>query len=595
MALAQEPIYQRKDVYGQLSNESREIRIISLKPGLYFEPLVCDLIQTSLGGPLTFEKLSYVWGDPELVSQILVDGHELRIHASLDIALHHLRLKDAPRLLWTDAICINQANTPERSRQVAMMAQVYESPGPVLVWLGPSSDDSHLAFSLAEEIRLKQFSPDYIMESVRQPANLRIWEAFFALCQREYWNRVWTAQEIICDKEAVIMCGLDSMEFVDLAEIAKILQGSNYSDASSIPGISEAGLHRLRIQWGYQYMQGSHRTEREPDLLFLMTFFRAHHCSDPRDKVYSLAGMAKDVRDAAFPVDYDLPTGQVYLQAARWTIESTKKLNVLCCCLVPHPDFSLPKFDLPSWVPDWTALRVQNQLSPTAGYFATGETTATIEPSPDPRILTVAGCHLGNIDVISEFYFEKNKFVRLTTEMRETIQKWVGLALSQNATTTEELSPNSINERTNAFWRTLVCNRAEEPYKLDETLFRSMFDVARGVSEVPKDFLEGSLLSGEERLQRYVGPLVASLDVRMVGRRFFRSGEAVGMMGLGPARARCGDHICLLMGCDIPVLLRSEGDHYVLVGEAYVHGFMQGEADADIQSRKLTVRMFSIH
>ena len=66
-------------------------------------------------------------------------------------------------------------------------------------------------------------------------------------------------------------------------------------------------------------------------------------------------------------------------------------------------------------------------------------------------------------------------------------------------------------------------------------------------------------------------------------------------MGLGPARAKLGDHICLLMGCDIPILLRSEGDHFVLVREAYVHGFMQGEADSDLQNQKLRLQKFSIH
>jgi hypothetical protein len=122
-----------------------------------------------------------------------------------------------------------------------------------------------------------------------------------------------------------------------------------------------------------------------------------------------------------------------------------------------------------------------------------------------------------------------------------------------------------------------------------------MFDVVRGASAVPDDFSPGLALSEEERLQRYVAPLLTSLDNRMSGRRFFTSGDTLSIMGLGPARAKLGDHICLLMGCDIPILLRSEGDHFVLVGEAYVHGFMQGEAGSDIQNRKLRLQKFSIH
>lgn|SRR5271156_7171961 len=82
----------------------------SLHPGDYPHPLECDLIRTSLVNPLNYKRLSYAWGVPDLVSQIRVNGHELRI-----LALRHIRLKDSPRLLWTDAICINQASVPERS------------------------------------------------------------------------------------------------------------------------------------------------------------------------------------------------------------------------------------------------------------------------------------------------------------------------------------------------------------------------------------------------------------------------------------------------------------------------------------------------
>ena len=120
---------------------------ISLHPGGYSHPLKCDLIRTSLANPLNYEKLSYAWGDPDLVSQIRVNGQELRIHRSLDIALRHIRLKHSPRLVWPDVICINQANISERSSQVAMMAQVYEGAGAVYNGLGPCASQagrSHL-------------------------------------------------------------------------------------------------------------------------------------------------------------------------------------------------------------------------------------------------------------------------------------------------------------------------------------------------------------------------------------------------------------------------------------------------------------------
>lgn len=49
--------------------------------------------------------------------------------------------------------------------------------------------------------------------------------------------------------------------------------------------------------------------------------------------------------------------------------------------------------------------------------------------------------------------------------------------------------------------------------------------------------------------------------------------------GLCPPKTKVGDFICILYGCTVPVVLREGRDgHMQLVGEAYVHGKMDGEA-----------------
>ena len=51
-----------------------------------------------------------------------------------------------------------------------------------------------------------------------------------------------------------------------------------------------------------------------------------------------------------------------------------------------------------------------------------------------------------------------------------------------------------------------------------------------------------------------------------------------GFIGLGPRAMESGDVICLLFGGRIPYLPRRvEGGCYSLVGEIYVHSFMDGE------------------
>ncbi len=67
-----------------------------------------------------------------------------------------------------------------------------------------------------------------------------------------------------------------------------------------------------------------------------------------------------------------------------------------------------------------------------------------------------------------------------------------------------------------------------------------------------------------------------------------------GFIGMAPYETRKGDIVCLLFGCRVPVVLRkrTEGG-YELVGEAYVHGVMKGEAMTKANGERL--QDFCIH
>jgi hypothetical protein len=71
--------------------------------------------------------------------------------------------------------------------------------------------------------------------------------------------------------------------------------------------------------------------------------------------------------------------------------------------------------------------------------------------------------------------------------------------------------------------------------------------------------------TGDARLIKYA-----------VGRRFFISEE--GKFGLAPPNARKGDRIAVFHGAKIPFILRKSGSEFQVVGEAYTHGLMNGEA-----------------
>jgi hypothetical protein len=78
-----------------------------------------------------------------------------------------------------------------------------------------------------------------------------------------------------------------------------------------------------------------------------------------------------------------------------------------------------------------------------------------------------------------------------------------------------------------------------------------------------------------------------------VHRRFFMSYKKY--MGLAPAESKSGDFVCIVFGCDKPVILRQIDDHYIFIGEVYFHGWMDGEALSLLDSGQLQAQDFEIH
>ncbi|KAK1760092.1 heterokaryon incompatibility protein-domain-containing protein [Echria macrotheca] len=92
-----------------------------------------------------YEALSYAWGSPETTHSLFIDDRVLPITANLHAALMHLRDPHLDRVLWADAVCVNQKDLAERSRQVQFMPVVYSCASRVIVWLGEDKDDSKRA------------------------------------------------------------------------------------------------------------------------------------------------------------------------------------------------------------------------------------------------------------------------------------------------------------------------------------------------------------------------------------------------------------------------------------------------------------------
>ncbi|RYP81054.1 hypothetical protein DL769_002163 [Monosporascus sp. CRB-8-3] len=131
----------RHPIYSLLSlrHNLRETRLIRLQPGKWDDPICCHLDVVSLDEKPEFEALSYTWGEKQgnnARSRMRLNGQDFPIALNLETALRHLRSEADARVLWVDAICINQGDIEERNEQVSMMRDIYSSSKRVLIWLG---------------------------------------------------------------------------------------------------------------------------------------------------------------------------------------------------------------------------------------------------------------------------------------------------------------------------------------------------------------------------------------------------------------------------------------------------------------------------
>lgn len=98
--------------YKRLDLATDSIRLVRILKGEALQPIECELFETYLDQveDIPYEALSYVWGDKESINKIRIDGFSFTVTENLFEALSNLRLSQEDRLLWIDAICIDQSH-----------------------------------------------------------------------------------------------------------------------------------------------------------------------------------------------------------------------------------------------------------------------------------------------------------------------------------------------------------------------------------------------------------------------------------------------------------------------------------------------------
>jgi hypothetical protein len=137
----------------------------------------------------------------------------------------------------------------------------------------------------------------------------------------------------------------------------------------------------------------------------------------------------------------------------------------------------------------------------------------------------------------------------------------------------------ALDVRRLEFARTMLCNTTYPtslhslPTAPSEETLREFCEVIMGADE--SNMKLESVWMGRSGVSN-------TMLLALVKENLRRCGFCVSSTGLfliAPPSSRIGDIVCVLFGCDMPVVLREiEEGHYTLVGECYADGIMYGEA-----------------
>jgi hypothetical protein len=379
------------------------IRILEISPGKGDDEICCRLHVTSLvDAEDTYEAISYVWGDPGELARIFVDGRAINVIINLADALRFIRHPKEVKLVWADAICINQSDDTEKGHQVKRMGIVYENAKGVLVWLGKDSEGiAEDCFNLIQDTNVylnAQFErygewgriPNLTSQSSISTDRSR-WEKVLKLMNLTWFSRLWVIQEAALAKRCYLMWGRQQINIADICEISVWV--SLREDLSDIVGRVETGKvfdyffgrycsYDNIKHWREDRSLIRHfRKEQKSNvLLFLAVLDLGRHTevSFDIDRVYAflgnpLARKGDKTDELILAPDYSKTEDEVYLETACALLEHAREAPYLLTFVEHHSEQCLEGHDFPSWVPRWNKGWRQYPVCSTDYWFNAGE------------------------------------------------------------------------------------------------------------------------------------------------------------------------------------------------------------------------------
>lgn len=423
--------------YEPLQDPKNDIRLLRIS-AVADDHIECSLEHVSLHSEPKYFALSYCWGSASQSEPIQVNGSKLSVTVNLFGALEPIyryfeREERGECYIWIDAVCIDQKNEAEKSRQVQEMGRIYQNAEVVLVWLGPEANDSKRAMLVLKGVsildrhstfqvfvsgnhcdddvaqqNLKHLESDltavatelgsdfgvlcksvgafhelfvvlraykttnFNMSEILQTLTLRedlfpqtdpFWTASLNLVDNDWFRRVWTYQEILLAKRAIVLCGDDDVDWNTFHFCRNIILSPSCRDVLfDLQHRSPAEYqHYLNCCIGAAF--DGDLTARKKTFPNLLAAIGSRDAKNPRDHVYGIFGLVGDEIHSQFQVDYKLSVSDVYINALKAPIEQARGVEFWELLMQRHAEFSHPDpsgdDNLPSWCPDF---RLKNHM-----------------------------------------------------------------------------------------------------------------------------------------------------------------------------------------------------------------------------------------